>query len=92
MDKIEKLKLMDKILRELEDLQSSQTAVLKKVSQIEAHNITLGLQSLQDKLPNLHEQIDSSVVIVSDLVEAFSTERDTFFIQNKMGAILDPTL
>ncbi|RYE29288.1 MAG: hypothetical protein EOP48_32730 [Sphingobacteriales bacterium] len=92
MDKIEKLKLMDKILRELEDLQSSQTAVLKKVSQIEAHNISLGLQSLQDKLPNLHEQIDSSVVIVSDLVEAFSTERDTFFIQNKMGAILDPTL
>lgn len=91
MEKVEQLQLMDKILRELEDLQSSQTAVLKKVSQIEADNISLGVQSLQDKLPDLHEQIDSSVVIVSDLVEAFSQEREEFFTKNKMASLLDPT-
>ena len=91
MEKIEHLKLMDKILRELEDLQSSQTAVLKKVSQIEAHNITLGVQSLQDKLPDLHEQINSSVDIVSSIAEAFAIERENFFVQNKMASVLDPT-
>jgi hypothetical protein len=43
MEKLQKLELMDKILRELEDLKSSQTAVLKKVSQIEADISPLAL-------------------------------------------------
>jgi hypothetical protein len=91
MEKLEHLKLMDKILRELDDLLSSQTSVLKKVSQIEAHNITLGVQSLQDKLPDLHEQINSSVDIITNMAEAFSVEREKFFVDNKMAAALDPT-
>jgi hypothetical protein len=39
MDKKQQLELMDKIQRELKDLEQSQTAVLKKVAQIAAHNI-----------------------------------------------------
>ena len=35
MEKMQKLQMMDKILRELDDLKSSQTSVLKKVTQIE---------------------------------------------------------
>ncbi len=43
MEKLQKLELMDKILRELDDLKNSQTAVLKKLAQIEVDNITLGV-------------------------------------------------
>lgn len=92
MDKVEHLKLMDKVLRELEDLQSSQTTVLKKVSQVEAHNINLGVESLQDKLPDLHTQISSSVAIITELTEAFSAERERYFVDNKMASLLDPTV
>jgi hypothetical protein len=36
MDKMQKLEMMDKILRELDDVKSSQTSVLKKISKVEA--------------------------------------------------------
>ena len=39
MEKLEKLELIDKLLRELEDLKNSQTSVMKKIGQIEADNI-----------------------------------------------------
>jgi hypothetical protein len=91
MEKIQQLELMDKIQRELEDLANSQTAVLKKLSQIEAHNITLGVGLLDDKLPDLHEEINSSVTIVSELVEAFAAHRENFFTSNKGVLQSDPT-
>jgi hypothetical protein len=91
MEKLQKLELMDKILRELDDLQSSQTAVLKKVSQIEADNITLGVGLLEKRLPDLHEEIDSSVTIVTEILEEFQALRDKFFVDNKLEALLDPT-
>ena len=91
MEKLQKLELMDKILRELEDLKSSQTAVLKKVSQIEADNITLGVGLLEKRLPDVHEEIDSSVTIVTSIQEEFQQLRDKFFVDNKLEALLDPT-
>jgi hypothetical protein len=91
MEKIQKLELMDKILRELDDLKNSQTAVLKKVAQIEADNITLSVVLLEKKLPDLHEEVDSSVVIVTDLLEEFQAYRDKFFTDNKLAALQDPT-
>jgi hypothetical protein len=91
MDKLQKLQLMDKILRELDDLKSSQTAVLKKISQIEVDNITLGNKLLESKLPDLHEEIDSSVEIVTGLSEEFLVQRDKFFSDNNLAASQDPT-
>ena len=91
MDKVQQLDLMDKIQRELKDLEQSQTAVLKKISQIAAHNITLSAELLNDKLPDLQESIDENVVAISDISEAFETYRNKFFNDNKMGTQLDPT-
>jgi oligoribonuclease (3'-5' exoribonuclease) len=91
MDKIQKLELMDKIQRELKDLEQSQTAVLKKVSQIAAHNITLSVELLDQKLPDIQESIDATVVAISEISEAFEAYRNKFFDDNKMGAQLDPT-
>lgn len=91
MDKMEKLALMDKILRELDDLKNSQTSVLKKLSQIEADNINLGVGLLDKKLPDLHEEVDSSVTIVTSLLDEFQEHRDKFFTDNKLGDLQNPT-
>lgn len=91
MEKLQKLQLMDKILRELDDLKNSQTAILKKISQIEVDNISLGDALLESKLPDLHEEIDSSVEIITGLSEEFLTKRDKFFSDNNLGASQDPT-
>lgn len=91
MDKMEKLVLMDKILRELDDLKNSQTSVLKKLTQIEADNINLGVGLLDKKLPDLHEEVDSSVSIVTSLLDEFQEHRNKFFTDNKLGDLQNPT-
>jgi hypothetical protein len=91
MNKIQELELIDKIQRELKDLEQSQTAVLKKVSQIAAHNITLDASMLNDKLPDLQEKIDASVVTITEIAEAFAVYREKFFTDNKMASQADPT-
>ena len=91
MEKMQKLELMDKILRELDDLKHSQTAVLKKITQIEADNINLGVGLLEKKLPDIHEEVDSSVQIVTELLNDFQEHRDKFYTDNKLAAIEDPT-
>ncbi|MHA4807323.1 hypothetical protein ACX0G9_04430 [Flavitalea flava] len=92
MEKLQQLELMDKIQRELEDLQNSQTSVLKKVSQIAAHNITLGVGLLDEKLPELEDEVNASLNVVTELAEAFTAHRNKFYTDNKLAALVDPTV
>src|SRR5580698_7997396 len=78
MDKRQQLDLMDKVQRELEDLNKSQTSVLKKLSQIAAHNITLGAAVLDDKLPDLEDKINATLTTTTELSEAFGEFRNKF--------------
>jgi len=82
---------MDKILRELEDLKNSQTSILKKLSQIEADNINLGVGLLDKKLPDIHEEVDGSITIITDLIEEFKDHRNKFYTDNKLDSLEDPT-
>jgi len=91
MDKRQQLDLMDKVQRELDDLKNSQTSVLKKVSQIAAHNITLGVDLLDNKLPDLEEQVNATLAATSDLSEAFAEYRTRFFSDNNLASTADPT-
>jgi hypothetical protein len=91
MDKKQQLELMDKMQRELKDLEQSQTAVLKKVAQIAAHNINLGAEILDQKLPDLQETMDANLVAIAIISEDFEAYRNKFFTDNNMGAQLDPT-
>ena len=84
MEKMQKLQLMDKILRELDDLKNSQTSVLKKVTQIETENINLGIPVLDQELPDIHENIDKGIEHVADLAEKFQVYRDKFSADNKL--------
>lgn len=83
---------MDKVQRELKDLEQSQIAVLKKVSQIAAHNLTLGAQMLDQRLPDVQGNIDSSVQTITEILEAFHEYRETFFTDNKLLSQVDPTV
>jgi hypothetical protein len=91
MDKRQQLDLMDKVQRELDDLNNSQTSVLKKLSQIAAHNITLGAALLDDKLPDLEDKINASLTTTTELSEAFREFRNKFFTENNLAALADPT-
>jgi hypothetical protein len=87
MDKLEKFEMMDKILREFEDLRNSQISVLKKISKIEADNINLGVGLLEKKLPEMWQNVDSNLNLVSALEEEFQTYRDKFYTDNNIKAL-----
>jgi hypothetical protein len=84
MDKMQKLEMMDKIIRELDDVKSSQTSVLKKISQVEAENINLGVALLDKTLPDIHESVDNGITDISGLLENFQLHRDKFAKDNKL--------
>jgi hypothetical protein len=81
----EKIALMDKIIRELDDLINSQTSVLKKISQIEAENINLNDSSLSDALPDVHEHVDAALVACNGLKDKFKEVRDDFVAKNPVS-------
>lgn len=90
MDKMQKLDLMDKVIRELDDLKNSQTSVLKKIAQIEADNINLGVQLLDKSLPDIHESVDTGVESVSSLLDQFKEHREKFVKDNKLELQEEP--
>jgi len=90
MDAKQQLALMDKILRELDDLKNSQTSVLKKISQIEADNINLGVDLLNDSLPGIHEEVDDAVEKVTALQESFKEHRDKYEVENQQYLVETP--
>ncbi|WP_026953958.1 hypothetical protein [Algoriphagus vanfongensis] len=87
MDKLEKVEMMDKILREFEDLRNSQTSVLKKISKIEADNINLGVKLLEEKLTEIYFAVDTNLNLVTSLEEEFQKHRDKFYKDNKIAAL-----
>ena len=66
-------------------------SILKKLSQIEADNINLGAELLDEKLPDIHEEVDSGIAIISELIEKLTEERTKFYSDNKLESLEDPT-
>ena len=90
MDQRQQLALMDKIIRELDDLEKSQTSVLKKLAQIEADNINLNVDLLGEALPGIHEEVDDAKEKVSALLEQFKEHRDNFEKDNQQYLVETP--
>ncbi|QES87432.1 hypothetical protein [Rhizosphaericola mali] len=84
MDKREKYSLMAKIVRELEDLKNSQTAVIKKIGQIETDNINLDNKTLTKYLSTIYENVDKNLEGVDDLFTIFSEETEKFKKDNNI--------
>lgn len=85
MDNMEKVKMMDKILRELEDLVNSETALLKKLGQLEAQNINLGDKVLDDQLPEIYEHADDTLIKTTALQTEYLEVREKFVMDNKLA-------
>ena len=88
MEKIEKLNKMDKVLRELEDLVNSETALLKKLGQLEADNINLGNKELEKGLPGIYEHIDGALTETTNLQTNYSASREKFVKDNNLDEII----
>ena len=91
MEPRQRLNLMDKIIRELDDLKNSQASVLKKIAQIEADNINLGAAPLTNELPGIHEEVDDGLQKVSSLLEQFTEYRNQYQEENKSLLVENPT-
>lgn len=88
MEKIDKMHMMDKMLRELQDITNSQTSLLKKIAQLEADNINLGNTLLDKRLPDIHEKVDQALTEVTAVQTEFSEARDKFVSDNKLDEVL----
>lgn len=84
MDKIEKFKTMEKVLREIEDLKNSETAVIKKVGQIEAENINLNIQTLGKSLTQVYEGAHNNLENIESLHASFSETMSEFKSKNNI--------
>lgn len=91
METIEKMHMMDKMLRELLDITNSQTSLLKKIAQLEADNINLGNGLLDKKLPDIHEKVDQALTEVSAVNQEFTQLRNKFVDDNKLNEVLPET-
>jgi len=88
MDKVEKMHMMDKMIRELEDITNSQTSLLKKIAQLEAENINLGNSLLDKRLPDIHGKVDEALTEVTAVKDEFTEVRDKFVKDNKLDEVL----
>ena len=80
---------MDKIIREIDDLVNSQTSVLKKIGQIEAENINLGDKFLDDKLPEVFEEVDAALTQATAIQAEYTERRDAFVKEFKLDESLE---
>ncbi|QEC68445.1 hypothetical protein FRZ67_14445 [Panacibacter ginsenosidivorans] len=84
MEKRQQLDAIEKMIRELEDVKNSQESLLKKVAQIEAENINVGVSLLDNELPDVHEQADSNIERLSQLLDKLQQYRDEFAKKHKL--------
>lgn len=84
MDKAQKFELMNKVVRELEDLQNSQTALITKIGQIEVDNMNgLNDKRLETDLGDMHTKIAQNVDVITEIFAYFEAQRDEFGNTNR---------
>jgi chaperonin cofactor prefoldin len=87
MDKKAKLELMNKVLREMEDLKNSQVAIMKKIGQIETENIELSNSTLEKGLPDIYDGISKTQEKVEALATDFEAARAKYIKDNKLEEV-----
>ena len=87
MDTLKKFELMEKIVRELEDLQHSQQAIIQKLGKIEVDNIELGDKKLEKDLPDMHQRVADNLDSIRDILSYFAEKTDKFGNKNNVDAL-----
>ncbi|PYF73930.1 hypothetical protein [Pedobacter nutrimenti] len=87
MDTLKKFELMEKIVRELEDLQHSQQALIQKLGKIEVDNIDLGDKRLDKDLPDMHQRVADNLDTIGGILEYFAEKTQNFGDKNNVDAL-----
>ena len=75
---------MNKVVREFEDLQNSQTALIEKIGKIEVDNMNgLNDSRLEKDLSDMHANIASNLDAITELFVYFETKRDDYSEKNR---------
>lgn len=78
---------MEKIVRELEDLQHSQQAIIQKLGKIEVDNIDLGDKRLDKDLPDMHQRVSENLDAIVGILEYFADKTQNFGNKNNVDAL-----
>lgn len=78
---------MQKIVRELEDLQHSQQAIIQKLGKIEVDNIDLGDKRLDKDLPDMHQRVSDNLDAIVGILDYFAEKTQNFGNKNNVDAL-----
>lgn len=87
MDTLKKFELMEKIVRELEDLQHSQQAIIQKLGKIQVDNMELGDKKLDKDLPDMHQRVSDNLDTIVEILDYFADKTQNFGDKNNVDAL-----
>ncbi|RDC56291.1 hypothetical protein DU508_11830 [Pedobacter chinensis] len=87
MNTLKKFELMEKIVRELGDLQNSQQALIQKIGKIEVDNIELGDGRLEKDLPDIHQRLADNLDTIVGILDYFASKTQNFGDKNNVEAL-----
>ncbi|PWS26472.1 hypothetical protein DHW03_16980 [Pedobacter yonginense] len=87
MNTLKKFELMEKIVRELEDVQNSQQALIQKIGKIEVDNIELGDSRLEKDLPDMHQRLADNLDTIVGILDYFADKTQNFGDKNNVDAL-----
>ncbi|QPH41077.1 hypothetical protein [Pedobacter endophyticus] len=87
MKTLQKFELMEKIVRELEDVQNSQQALIQKIGKIEVDNIELNEKRLEQDLPEIHQRVADNLETISNILQYFADKTQSFGDKNNIDAL-----
>src|SRR5690606_41604063 len=87
MDKLKKFELMEKIVRQLQDLNHSQQAIIEKIGKLEVDNFDLNDKKLEKVLSDMHQRTADNFDSITDLLNSFSDKTDNFGEKNQVDKL-----
>lgn len=87
METLKKFELMEKIVRELQDLQHSQQAIIQKIGKIEVDNMELGDKKLEQDLPDMHQRVADNLDTIVGILDYFANKTEKFGNKNNVDEL-----
>lgn len=92
MDTLQKFEHMEKMVRELIDLQHSQQAIIQKIGKIEVDNINLGDKRLDKDLVDMHQRVSDNLDTITSILSYFEDKTQNFGNKNNVDALKEQQL
>lgn len=84
MNNLKKFELMEKIVRQLQDLQHSQQAIIEKIGKIEIDNFDLNDKKLEKVMSDIHQRTADDFASINNLLDGFSDKTENFGEKNNV--------